>query len=118
MLQLLLSHGADVHACTDEGDDALAILVRVNGSVQCAKVLLAAGADAAHLNSEGISSLQYAVSEDNAALLQLLLQHGAAAVINQESLGCVHSGTDLTALMVSSSAAVTKLLLQHGADHS
>jgi ankyrin repeat protein len=54
MLEQLLSHGADVHAHTDKGDDALAILVRNNGSVQCAELLLAAGADAAHLNNAGI----------------------------------------------------------------
>jgi ankyrin repeat protein len=120
MLQLLLSHGADVHAYTDEGADALGILVQSNGSLQCAELLLAAGADATHLNNEGEGSLQYAVCEDEVELLQLLLQlllqHGAAAVINQQCLGCACTDRDLTALMVASIPAITRLLLAHGAD--
>ena len=116
MMQLLLSHGADVHAHTDKGNDALGLLVQSNGSLQCAELLLAAGANAAHTNSKGIGSLQHAVSEENAALLQLLLAHGAAAVINNQSLGCVHSDSGLTALMVSATAATAQLLLKHGAD--
>jgi ankyrin repeat protein len=43
MFELLLSHGADVHACIGDGSNALSILTSTNGSIQCAKVLLAAG---------------------------------------------------------------------------
>jgi uncharacterized protein len=116
MFELLLSHGADVHACTHEGDNALSILASSNGTAQCAKLLLAAGIDTVHLNNEGIGSLQNAVCEENAELLQLLLEHGAAAVINQQCLGCACTAGDLTALMCADTPATVQLLLAHGAD--
>jgi ankyrin repeat protein len=50
--------------------------------VQCARALIAAGADVNHCDLN-MTSLHTAFKEHHAALLQLLLENGATAVMNR-----------------------------------
>jgi uncharacterized protein len=116
MLQLLLTNGADVHACNEGGGDALCILASNAGSVQCTKLLLAAGADAAHTDSKGTAALHIAVDQGKTELVQLLLQRGAAVLLNSlYPKGCACCG-NVTAVMDSKQPVITKMLLAAGAD--
>jgi ankyrin repeat protein len=81
MIELLLANGADVHKCTNMQLTALD-LAAVHGNLQCAKALIAAGADVNHTCSYGRNTLHAAVITQHAAVAQLLLEHGATAVIN------------------------------------
>jgi ankyrin repeat protein len=104
MSELLLSNGADVHKCSELGRTALHLTADY-GYLECAKVLIAAGADLNHLDIDGVASLHLAVGKHNSAVVQLLLQHGAAAVMNSVlPVKCVHGEhcctAGMTALMI------------------
>jgi ankyrin repeat protein len=118
MIELLLASGADVHMCTVDGRTALD-KAAFKGNLQCAKALIAAGADVNHTNSTGGSVLHTALIDSRAAVVQLLLEHGATAVVNSviplmSSDGVAWYG--LTALMMCTTVDTMKLLLAAGAD--
>lgn len=117
MVGLLLANGADVHKCTDLQYTALDMAAQ-SGNMQCARVLIAAGVDVNHLNSMHLTSLHIAIREHHAAVAQLLLEHGAAAVMNSVvAIKCTKSCCNsVTALMMCTEADTVKLLLAAGAD--
>jgi ankyrin repeat protein len=119
MIELLLANGADVHKCNSTGEAALDTAA-AHGSVQCAKALITAGADVNHVSPRGLYTLHKAVIKNHAAVAQLLLEHGATAVLNKivplqykdSARGHLH----VTALMMCEETAITKVLLAAGAD--
>ena len=75
--RVLLDAGADPNARSGEGRTALLIAVGRTGSYPVVKLLLEKGATASARLSDGRGVLQLAVAARDAALLQLLLDHGA-----------------------------------------
>jgi uncharacterized protein len=116
-IKLLLANGANPHKCKSLQMTALDAAA-VSGNVQCARVLISAGADVNHLNSMNVTSLHVATKEHRAAVVQLLLDHGATAVMNSVVLTkCLKACCDsATALMMCTEADTVKLLLAAGAD--
>jgi ankyrin repeat protein len=119
MIELLLANGADVHQCA-QGQLIALDLTASSGNVQCARALIAAGADVNHSNILKMTSLHTAIKEHQAAVAQVLLEHGATAVMNSVlPLKCVNGALccfGLTALMMCTEADEVKLLLTAGAD--
>jgi uncharacterized protein len=123
IVELLLAHGADVHKCTNDGTTALDIAA-YQGNKDCARVLIAAGADIIHANSNGYQSLHQAIVGQQSAVVQLLLEHGATAVMNnvqpakcyQIVNGTACCCTQATALMMCCTIETVKVLLAAGAD--
>jgi ankyrin repeat protein len=118
IIELLLANGADVHKCTNMQCTALDETA-FGGNVKCAKVLISAGADVNHINSMHMTSLHIAIKEHCAAVMQLLLEHGATAVMNSViPLSCTNGAQccpDVTALMMCTEVDEVKLLLKAGA---
>jgi ankyrin repeat protein len=117
MVELLLASGADVHKCTPAQYSALDAAADI-GNVQCARALIAAGIDVNHFNSLNMTSLHMAILEQHSAVAQLLLEHGATAVMNSVVVTkCTKSCCDsATALMMCTEVNTVKLLLTAGAD--
>jgi ankyrin repeat domain-containing protein 6 len=119
VIELLLAHGADVHIYATNGTGALHIAAFF-GNVNCARALIAAGADVNRAHCEGQSSLHMAISEHSSAVVQLLLEHGATAVTNSlVATNCKHGEhccTTVTALMLCNDAGTLKVLLAAAAD--
>jgi ankyrin repeat protein len=113
LVRLLLAKGASVHAASDEGVQPLHTAAGT-GSVAIAELLLAAGAHAAAPARFG-GCLLIAASEGHAQMVQLLLRHGAAAVINDVFTVC-NCCSQLTAVMACEEHTSLKVLLEAGAD--
>eukprot|EP00953_Heterococcus_sp_UTEX-ZZ885_P041910 21347-Heterococcus_DN1.PRE.1 len=114
MVALLLASGADVHTRSLRHQTALDVAAG-EGRIECARALIAAGADINNTDSNGITNLHLAVQASHSAVAQLLLEHGATAVLNNVvSVSCCCSS--LTALMLCTEADTLKLLLAAGAD--
>jgi ankyrin repeat protein len=119
VIELLLANGADVHKCNHKGEAALDIAA-AHGNVQCAKALIAEGADVNHAIPGSTNTLHTAIIGNSAAVVQLLLEHGATATMNSvvplrrrdNARGYVQA----TALMLCAEPAVVKVLLAAGAD--
>jgi ankyrin repeat protein len=118
--ELLLASGADVHIRTNDGSTALNVASN-QGLIECVRVLIAAGADVNSAGNDSMSSLHLAVQASHSAVAQLLLQHGATAVMNEvlpftcsSSYPCCCLG--MTALMMCTTAATVQVLLAAGAD--
>jgi uncharacterized protein len=119
MVELLLANGADVHKRAHVGQTALDMAARY-GCIQCAKVLIAAGSDINNVLINGETGLHQAVTHKHSGTAQLLLEHGATAVLNNViNVECPfgeHCCSGLTALMMCSTVDTVKVLLAAGAD--
>jgi ankyrin repeat protein len=124
MIELLLNNGADVHQYSDKQISALDTCAEF-GKVECARALIAAGADVNHFNSMNVTCLHVAVMMQHTAVVQLLLEHGATAVMNSAVINtAVAIECDYvqlycrgkTAPMMCTEAHTVKLLLAAGAD--
>jgi ankyrin repeat protein len=60
VIHLLLANGADIHKCTHKQQTALDVAASY-GNLECAKALIAAGADVNHADSEGHATLHTAL---------------------------------------------------------
>jgi ankyrin repeat protein len=118
MIELLLANGADVHKCCEGDQTALSMAVYC-GNVESAKVLIAAGSDVHHV-CKGVNTLHIAVTMNHSAIVQLLLEHGATAVINRVVQVTCSNGvqccTHATALTLCTTTVTLKVLLAAGAD--
>jgi ankyrin repeat protein len=84
VVKLLIQHGADVNAW-DENHHETPILSACDEEpedVEAARMLLEAGADPNVRRSDGESPLRLAARDENLALAELLLKHGAAKTID------------------------------------
>eukprot|EP00953_Heterococcus_sp_UTEX-ZZ885_P002162 1680-Heterococcus_DN1.PRE.8 len=81
MIELLLANGADVHKRSSNGRTAL-VTAASTGKLECVKQLIAAGADVMSADDIGFTSLSIAAATQCSAIVQLLTQHGATAVID------------------------------------
>jgi uncharacterized protein len=120
MVELLQANGADVNKSANMGMTALEGTA-LFGNVQCARALVAAGADVNHFNSKNMTCLHAANKAHRAAIVKLLLGHGATAVMNSvlplncfTEAHCCNGG--VTALMICTETDTLKLLLAAGAD--
>eukprot|EP00953_Heterococcus_sp_UTEX-ZZ885_P020520 11481-Heterococcus_DN1.PRE.1 len=113
MIESLIANGADVDAYNSNDESPLLLALYAHNE-QNAAVLIRAGTDVTHVDSTGLSTLFAAAQWSLTDTVQLLLEHGAAAVIEAECppLCC----GAITALMVAQDPRVVKLLLAAGAD--
>ena len=105
VVELLLAHGANVHAQNSGFDDAALREASANGHLAVVEVLLAHGANVHAANDH---ALRFASTNGHAAVVEVLLAHGAN----------VHARND-AALQEASyygHLAVVEVLLAHGAD--
>jgi ankyrin repeat protein len=114
-IKLLVEHAANVHALTPQLETALDLAADKRESVKAVKLLIAAGADAAHIGYEDQGAIHMAVNLGHTEIVQLLLEHGAGAVINAAVMECPCCGR-VTPLMASTVVPITKMLLEAGAD--
>jgi uncharacterized protein len=112
IIELLLANGADVHARGKLQQTALDMAAS-QGNTECANVLIAAGADVNSADSYGVTSLHIAINTYHKAVVQLLLEHGATAVMNDvipvrcaERFG--HCCKGMTALMACTTVDTAK----------
>jgi uncharacterized protein len=82
MVELLLASGADVNRINPKTQGTALDVCAVHGNLQCAKALIAAGADVNHSNLNSLTTLHVTIMANHAAVVQLLLEHSATAVIN------------------------------------
>jgi ankyrin repeat protein len=82
------------------------------------KLLIAAGAEVTRPTLKGITALHSAAEQGHAAVVKLLLQHGAGAVLNTMQCEMCTCCSPVSALMMCENAAVLKLLLAVGGDVS
>jgi ankyrin repeat protein len=111
IVKLLLASGANVNKLAQASQTPLRMAADT-GSVEIAKLLLAAGAD--HYSGTQLC-LHIAVDRQHTAMVKLLLEHGANAMINDMNYICQCCGR-MTTLMMATDAATVKLLLAAGAD--
>jgi ankyrin repeat protein len=79
MVNILLQHGADIDALDCSGQTPL-MLAALNGSVELASMLLAAGAAVGAVCTQWrMTALHYATELCKIGMLELLLQYGADA---------------------------------------
>jgi uncharacterized protein len=112
VIELLLANGADVHKLSDRHVTALH-LAAFKGNVECARVLIDAGADVTNAIITGMTSLNFALTANQSAMAELLLEDGATAVLNGIPELC---GTGITAFMACATADTAKVVLAAGAD--
>jgi uncharacterized protein len=79
-------------------------------------MLIAAGANVLHRDSTGGTALHEAVYCKHLAVVKLLLEHGADAVLNTMQCTQWDSFAPISALMLCEGTTVLKLLLAAGAD--
>eukprot|EP00953_Heterococcus_sp_UTEX-ZZ885_P023554 12935-Heterococcus_DN1.PRE.1 len=120
MIELLLANGADVHKRSSNGRTAL-VTAASTGKLECVKQLIAAGADVMSADDIGFTSLSIAAATQCSAIVQLLTQHGATAVIDHViHMACPGAYdcdcSSVTALMMCNATDTVQLLLAAGAD--
>jgi ankyrin repeat protein len=108
---LLLTYGADVHQ-RDFINKTVLSYAALKGNLECVRALIGAGADVNSADS-GMTSLHLAVVGHQGAVAQLLLEHGAAAVLNTVIPFRCEYGADCcdgaTALMLCSKVDTVKV---------
>jgi ankyrin len=119
MVELLLANGANVQRVNTETQATALDAAAVHGHLQCAKLLIAAGADVNFSSTGSFRCLHMAIMAQEPAVVQLLLEHGATAVMNSViPVGCFYRDccNSTLALMLCSTADTVKVLLAAGAD--
>jgi len=106
-VKLLISKGADVNAKDEKENTPLRYAVRA-GKMEVVRLLIEAGAD---VNAGSWPPLRAAVDEDNIAIAEYLIAHGA----NVNSKGN-YEWTPLQQAPYSSSMEMIKMLIAKGAD--
>lgn len=77
---VLLEHGAHVHQLSRNAlrNQALHACISLGQSVETARLLIEAGADVNYSQAGGFAPLHQAAANGNAAIVRLLLEHGAS----------------------------------------
>lgn len=113
--ELLATEAALARAVAPDGFTALHLVAFFSGDVECARVLLGAGADvsAPALNAMEVTPLNSAAARGRHAVAQLLLDRGADVHASQ------HGGySALHSAAANGDVALAELLLERGADPS
>eukprot|EP00105_Crassostrea_gigas_P044629 XP_019928777.1 PREDICTED: ankyrin-1-like [Crassostrea gigas] len=110
MIQLLLSNGACINLCKENGASPLYIACQ-SGNDDIVQLLLSNGADTDLCMKDGASPLHIACQEENDIIVQTLLSNGANINLSMKDgtrplFKACHEGHENT----------VKVLLQHGAD--
>src|SRR5215468_11113657 len=78
VIQLLLSHGANVNAVDSDGETALHYAARADSaSVEIVRILLQKGADVNVRDHDGTTALMKVIQKERPELALLLLEHNA-----------------------------------------
>jgi uncharacterized protein len=115
IIKLPLAHGTDVNAPNVSGIGSLFSAAKC-GSLANTEALLAAGACVLRSDCVGETASHVAVRSTHLAVVQLLLQHGADAVLNTMQYRRLDDHSAVSALMLCKDTAILKLLLAAGAD--
>ncbi len=78
VMELLLQRGADVNGVDVDGRSALSRVVEDGDGLECAKVLMAAGADVDRPDKNGVTPLMHAAGRGAHAAVGVLLDRGAS----------------------------------------
>jgi uncharacterized protein len=121
MIELLLANGADVHKKAKHQQLTALDMAALHGNVNCARALIAAGANVNAADYTGITCLHMALTQKHAAVVRLLLEHGATDVMNRAiPIQCMINGArccnNSNALMLCTTVDTVKALLAAGAD--
>lgn len=131
MVRLLLSKGADPNAAPDivaeEDQKGFSALMRAAhyGELEIVESLIAAGADLAQADSDGVTAINYAALHRHPDCLRLLLRHGADpncigsegyASIGWFLVGLVNSLAEETSVDETAAIAILDLLLEADGD--
>jgi uncharacterized protein len=114
-VQLLLAHSAAVNARAYDGFTPLHTAVMAGQQQTAAVLVAAAGANVNASTVKGATALHFAVEAQHAGLVQLLLEHGAAAVMDSVQAPACHCCGRVSAVMQAREIPVLKLLLTAGA---
>jgi uncharacterized protein len=116
LVQLLLANGATVDIVQQLGNETPLLIAARSGYTEVTAALIAAGADVTHVRPNGFSCLHGAMLFSDACV-PLLLEHGAAVLVNRESDAqrCDCCGS-CSPLMLCKNAMTLKLLLAAGGD--
>jgi ankyrin repeat protein len=110
-MRLLLDHGANVNAMTEENMTSPLLSACYGGHLEVMRLLLERGADANATLSSTARLLNYAAGNGNICLLQLLLQQKAN--VNAK---CENGATPLYCASARGQVNAVQFLLDHGAD--
>ncbi|XP_072025834.1 fibronectin type 3 and ankyrin repeat domains 1 protein-like [Amphiura filiformis] len=112
MIDLLVRHGADVHACNSAGKDSL-MLACFAGHLEVVKKLRSCGASWEKRDRGGSTALHWAVDGGNTELIKWMIQDGAK--VDERDTGSKWTPLMRCAAVVGK-ADVAKVLLNAGAD--
>ncbi|MCP4602721.1 MAG: hypothetical protein GY847_19765 [Proteobacteria bacterium] len=113
---LLIERGADVCAENKDKKTALHVAVQYGPQKEIIKRLLAAGVDVNAADKYNETPLHYALREDVAEIVKLLLEHGANPNTKVTVRGRATKRTTLQYAIDSGQIALLDLLISHGAD--
>jgi uncharacterized protein len=125
MKYLMKQHGFSVAAVNSDKSSTLSSTAldtaAGRGSIECAKVLIAAGADVNRPQLDGSSSLHVAITKHHASVVEFLLQHGVTEVMDRVipsmcEYGGVECCSSQTALIMCTETETATLLLSAGAN--
>jgi ankyrin repeat protein len=102
--------GIGMRAWIETGGNTALMFAARNGSIDCAKALLAHGADVDDVGADGISALVVAAHSGHGRLAEFLLERGANPHANGGGYGVLH------AAVLRGDASLVKKSLAHGAN--
>jgi ankyrin repeat protein len=114
-LQLLLEHGADPNAKTQQGATPLLVAASANGTAGVIALLLDKGAEPDTGDNRGVTPLIAAAGVGNTAAAKLLLQHGALATAYAPGIG-QKTATPLMGAAHNGDVELARLILAHKPD--
>jgi ankyrin repeat protein len=116
IIWLLLENGANIEATSVSSITPLLAAAKSANDIGLIRVLLSHGADASAANSEGFTALHYAVENNDAHLLQFLLEHFIQHSLHGLDFPDQYGKTPLHSAAEYGYSALVALLADHGAD--
>lgn len=99
MVKLLISYGAEIDAANPEGRTALQS-VAMTQNVDCAGILLKAGANMDHMSSNGRTPLVTTIIHNSHAVLKLFLSECACRLEGREVLNTIAEHADAETMLI------------------
>ncbi|KAL0046110.1 hypothetical protein WJX82_002718 [Trebouxia sp. C0006] len=111
ILELLMSHGADINTAYQEGVTLLIEASKASES-DSVQLLLSKGADVAATDNQGKTAIQYAFEDNNLEIVKALLAHGADVSTND------HAYSPLLLAVLQGDVSKVKQVLSEAADQA
>lgn len=116
MVKLLIKFYAKVDACNPEGRTALLTVLGMQ-NVECAKILLASGADTGYISSRGHTALTTAILYNNHAVLKFFINWCNTSRLKEfRLLPIVARSADMETMSIIASSDLLKQTLLNGDD--